>query len=124
MDYPKFVKQWKHAHNIRPHNRRMPTAWEYMHNILTRAMLCVDYEEFDISTYKGIYLLNKDIFPVNDHTNSSYTGDILTDYINVRKLAEEHPTIEVVFHSSSVDHFLVDGPPNTAFGVYINNLQD
>ena len=66
-------------------------------------MICVDYNEGEPETYKGIY-----VFGCDDEKSKSYTGDPVK-YMNeiLKFLTKSHPKESIPF-SSTADNFLMD----------------
>ena len=66
-------------------------------------MICVDYNEYEPESYKGIY-----VFGCDDEKSKFYTGDPVKDMDEILKfLTKSYPQESIPF-SSTVDNFLMD----------------
>jgi len=70
------------------------------------AVRTIEYNDVDISTYESV-----EIFDDNDQTHTFNTGNFVKDWFDSTKFVltgglGEYPMLA---HSSSVDHFIMDG---------------
>jgi hypothetical protein len=72
-----------------------------------RGVLSVDYDEFNQESYTGLELKNMDSKKVMKFN----TGDFVIDFLMYKLYIESSmkSTFASVMHSSSVDHFYMDG---------------
>lgn len=65
-------------------------------------MFCIDYDEFNASSYRGIYTHGTD-----KNGSKSYTGNPIKDYKNVHNWANKDCKERIAI-SSTFDNFLMD----------------
>lgn len=68
---------------------------------MNRYFVTIDYDEPKQKTYRAVEICKN-----RDELKRFETGDFLVDWIDSLKSMED---ADVVLHSSSVDHFLMDG---------------